>query len=230
MDISRLKHNVTDADVTWVGVAVLRFPDGGRHTGILYRDDDSDKLYMAEMAWHELFRNQPYNPAWGYSCAIPQFDDPILEETFADYCAHVGRSMAQKRPPYVLKAADPTAFDKDGNWVSRDPDSGFNCSSFVIAVFASYNHSLVKPETWPIGLTQDIQEQTILVCKLLNSSEPKDRAQAIKISPQIGKYPRIRPEQVAGACLEDQTARPLAHAECEANGNRVLQEWDTRHV
>jgi hypothetical protein len=233
MDITRLKHNVTDADITWVGVAICRNSDGSRHTGIIYRGEagegEAGELRMADMAWHELFRDQPYSPAWGYSCAVPQFDDEVIEQSFADFCAHVGKSLAQNRPPYDLLAANPDAFDKDGNWVPRDPDVGFNCSSFVIGVFAAYNHPLVKPETWPIGLPQDIQEQTSLVCKLLNSREPRDRAQAIKISPQIGKYPRIRPEQAAGACLEDQIARPLAHAECEANGLRVLQEWDAHH-
>src|SRR5712692_9373639 len=98
--------------------------------------------------------------------------------------------MAQERPPYNFLPPQMTVFDQDGKWISRDPDSGMNCSSFVAAVFASFNIPLVQSQTWPVGLPEDIQDQTALVCRLLNSSDPSRRAQACKISPQIGKHPR----------------------------------------
>lgn len=210
MDITRLKHAVADADVPWVGVAILRnSPDPSRHTGIVYRHPGTGALHLADMAWHRNFRNQPYNPAWGYWCAVPHFADPIIEESFADYCAHVAASLPARKPPYNLLSAENTQFDSAGVWVSRDPDGGMNCSSFVAAVFQSYNCPLVNVQTWPVGLPRDIQEQTDLVCKFVNSVSQEDRKQAYKMSPQIGRHARIRPEEAAGACLEDDAARPL---------------------
>ncbi len=229
MDISRLKRAVTDADVPWVGVAIRRnLPDTSRHTGIIYRAA-AGELRMADMAWHEVFRDQAYNPAWDYYCAVPHFEDPIIEESFADYCAHVSASASQRQPPYNLLAANPALFDQSGRWVSTDPDVGLNCSSFVVSVFHSYNVPLVRIGTWPVGLPKDIQEQTTLVYKMMHSGRPQDHAQSLKIALQIGKHPRIRPEETAGACLEDEKDRPVDGARGAANGLLVLKEWDDHH-
>jgi hypothetical protein len=229
MDVTRLKHAVTDAAVPWVGVAICRTtPGGGRHTGIVYRGV-AGKLRMADMAWHQMFRDNEYDPRWDYYCAVPQFDDPVVAEAFADWCAHVAASLARRRPPYNFLSPDNTDFDSEGNWICRDPDSGMNCSSFVVAVFQKYNIPLANVRTWPLGLPQDVEEQTALVRQLLNSEDPAARAQAVKISPQIGRHPRIRPEETAGACLEDESARPVDHPQCAANGARVLKEWDDNH-
>lgn len=229
MDVTRLKHAVTDSEVPWAGVAIRRNPGhASRHTGLIYRGV-AGVLRMADMAWHETFRDQEYDLKWGYYCAVPPFEDPVLEQAFADYCAHVATAMTLEKPPYNMLSLGSPVFDSRGIWISRDPDRGMNCSSFVIAVFASFNMPLVNVTTWPIGLPEDVQEQTALVQIMLSTNNPSDRAQALKISPQIGKYPRIRPEEVAGACLEDASARPIDHAPCAANGIRVLQEWDTHH-
>lgn len=229
MDISRLKRKATDHDVPWIAVAFQRnTPQPGRHTGIIYRGT-AGVLCLAHMAGHEDFRDQTYDPDSKYYCVVPQLPDPYIGEAFADYCAHAAASIAKQQPPYNLLEADPKLFDKKGNWISRDPDSGFNCSSFVIAVFHSYNIKLVRIETWPIGLEQDIEEQTKLVCALMTSPRPQDRAQAIKISPQIGKFPRIRPEQAAGACLEDNSVRPVDHTICCTDAQLLLQIWDEEH-
>jgi hypothetical protein len=229
MDITRLKTAVTDSEVPWVGVAICRTsPGGGRHTGIIYRGV-AGELRLADMAWHERFRDAPYEQRWDYYCAVPQFDDPLLEMSFADYCAHVAQALTQDKPPYNFLPPNMTVFDTNGKWISRDPDSGMNCSSFVVAVFESFNTPLVKVSTWPVGLPLDVQEQTALVAILFTSTNPNDASQALKISPQIGKHPRIRPEETAGACLEDESARPIDHAQCAENGKRVLEVWDQNH-
>jgi hypothetical protein len=177
-----------------------------------------------------VFRDQEYGAGWGYYCAVPEFPDEVVEKSFADYCAHVSASLEKKQPPYNLLAADPTVFDGQGNWVSRDPDAGLNCSSFVVAVFHSFSSKrLVRIETWPVGLPQDIQEQTVLVCTMMHSGRPQDHAQALKLALQIGKHPRIRPEETAGACLEDEKDRPVDHPRGAANGLIVLREWDDHH-
>jgi hypothetical protein len=181
------------------------------------------------MAWHQVFRDQPYNSAWGYYCAVPHFDDPLVEESFADYCAHVAQSTAVRRPPYNLHNPDAFWFDPQGDWFCCDPDVGMTCSSFVVAVFASYGHPLVDASTSPVGLPDDVAEQIDLLCTMRQSTVAADRAQAIKIAPEIGRHPRIRPEEAAGACLVLATSRPLNHAQTAPIGVRVLQEWDARH-
>jgi len=229
MDITRLKIVVSDAEVALVGVAIRRNPNSnGRHTGIIYRHS-SGALHMVDMGWHRDCRDSEYDCKWGYYCAVPQFDDPHVEEAFADYCAHVAKQTPRQRPPYNLLSPDGVTFDSDGYWICRDPEAGMNCSSFVIAVFSSFNIPLVNAATWPIGLQQDIEEQTTLVCTLLNSDNPDDRQQAFKISPQIGKHPRIRPEETAGACLEDEKSRPLVHTQAAEYGKAVLEIWDNNH-
>jgi hypothetical protein len=61
---------------------------------------------------------------------------------------------------------------------------------------------------------------------LKSSSDPLTRAQGQQNERFIGMVPRIRPEEVAGAPLED--VLPACFAQCEENGRWVVSQLSQR--
>jgi hypothetical protein len=102
MNLARLKNPAVGS--LWVGVAIRRnLPRSSRHTGIVYRSID-DRLHMVHMAWHNRLIDEDYDT--DFLCAEPQLD-PILAESFADYCCKVAGKSAGRAIPYNLLRAYP---------------------------------------------------------------------------------------------------------------------------
>lgn len=217
MDLTRFK--VKNDQVEWVGVLIRRnpLPATNTHAAVAYRDMDG--ILMMHMADHELFLAGRCDPS--YLCAVPPLD-PVLAQSFADYCARVARANSSKKIPYDLIYEPRSLFDADGEWCPPTPDAGLNCSSFILGLFKSYKIDLIDFISWPLR-EEDSRAQIPLVEWLVASSNPSKKAQGIKIAKQIGKHPRVRPEETAGACLED---IPAGYQLCEAAGKRVAEICD----
>ena len=135
MDATRLVTR--QEDVPWVAVLVCRnpHPHNNTHAAVAYRAVNG-QLAMAHMAHHERFFGLnrdgrtpiPYDPA--FLCAVPKLD-PVLAESFADYCSRVARANHLKQIPYVFLYHPRVAFDVNGTWLPLTQDGGLNCSSFA---------------------------------------------------------------------------------------------------
>jgi hypothetical protein len=90
-------------------------------------------------------------------------------------------------------------------------------------VFRSAGFPLIDPSEWPEASDEDKMVQRELVAKLASSEDAEMCRQAKRIENEIGK-PRIRPDHVAGACLEDQL--PARYEQCEANAVEIMRRLD----
>ena len=93
---------------------------------------------------------------------------------------------------------------------------GLNCSTFVLTIFHEAGPTLVNFAGWPKRASDRAWHQHLV--KLLRPLVPAWYFK--KVVKDIG-CARVRPEEVAGACLEDDL--PTSFPPCEANGRHVLQ-------
>ena len=95
-----------------------------------------------------------------------------------------------------------------------------NCSTFVLTVFQSAGPKLIDPIGWPDRPDEDRKMQRQLIQWLW----PEAGCKHIKrLMPDVGRA-RIRPEETAGACLEDEL--PAQFSECERSGKIVVSLID----
>jgi hypothetical protein len=221
MDINRF--NLSGKSVGNLGVAICLnpFPHCNTHVGIIYRDA-RERLWVVHLAWHKTLRNNILED--DFSVATPNLD-PLEEPYLAEYCAKVGRSSRNHRNiPFNLRYDPDTQFDEDGHLRLSPSGTGLNCATFVVTVFRSAGRPLVQPDTW---LIREGQERRIdeavhqrYVASLSQDPDPDRQKQAKIIQPEIGCF-RIRPHEVAGACLE--SILPATFSQCGPNGEYVLE-------
>jgi hypothetical protein len=99
--------------------------------------------------------------------------------------------------------------------------SGLNGSNFVLIVFLQAGTRLIPLESWQ-ERPEDRQWPPYWLDLLIRTNAPTGHMfEAVRI--EIG-YARIRPEGVAGGCLEED--RPATFARCRGNGRAILQFLD----
>ncbi len=166
---------------------------------------------------------QNINSVGNFSAAILKLD--AAEEPYiASYCGKVGTSHHNQRSiPYNLKYDPDTQFDVGGKLVLSSHGTGLSCATFVMTVFRSAGHPLIDAESWvicdPREAARDEAVQCGFVDQLAASGDPSQQAQAARITPEIG-CPRYRPQDVAGAGLEDYPS--VSFSVCRANGEYIL--------
>lgn len=219
MDRSRLKS--TGDEVEGVAVAIGRNEDGCTlHAGIAYRDLD-DRLMLLHFGWHRRLFDEPFEPR--YRCVVPDID-PLEMPYAAEFCNLVAKSPANRgRIPYAIgqhplvDRIDPAT----GAWLPKDRASGVTCATFVLVVFDAAGFRLLDSSHWPVRAEDRAAVERL--AQLLEQDKDPDRVrQGAVVRGQI-EMPRIRPEEVAGACLED-IPPPAGFAECERNGKWILEQ------
>lgn len=201
----------------WIAVAIQQVqPHCRMHAGLLYRDANDDWWYL-HFAFHEILKTVEYTADGTTSCATTKIDE--ADQVFlAAFCGRVSTAWQNQEIPYNLKYDPDVRFDPTTGAVSFGPNStGLNCATFVLAVFRSAGNPLIDATGWPADRPGDRERQTQYVEFL----RQRDVDHADVVEAEIGT-PRIRPEEAAGACLEDDL--PAGFAQCEPNGRYVLQE------
>jgi hypothetical protein len=112
------------------------------------------------------------------------------------------------------------AIQAGGEVVLTKGGKGLNCSTFVLVFFQSFGVPLVKLETWQ-KRSEDAPWHAALV-RWVAASDPQ---QATLIASDIG-CARVRPEEAAGAGLEEQL--PVNFPQCVANGLFILHVLDNQ--
>jgi hypothetical protein len=216
----RLKtiSSLEDCPIVGVGITITHFNNS--HTGIIFRDTQ-DRVRLLHLAFHHDLKNDAFNSA-EYLCADPEFDYEDAE-IIAAHC----RLLASLAPTTRIKFAihhNPAARLKlQAQTVTVEHDGkGLNCSTFVLAVFAEAGPALIDFSTWR-KRDADARWHKFLI-SLLKKHAPESHWK--KVEQDIG-CARVRPEEVAGACLED--GLPAHFEKCEANGFFALAEV-AKHV
>lgn len=214
-----LKRYAVDGQATpWVSVSIER-GDCGLHAGIVYRDANL-KLHRLHFGWHRQLHAVAYDAV---ACSIPPLDEADAM-WMSKLCGRIASHPSVQGIPYNLKYDQDVAFDTGTGEIMFGVNStGLGCATFVLAVFRSGGNPLVDVVGWPDASADDKAIQQKFVDMLLRSKDPDKVAQGKKIQGEVGTK-RIRPDHVAGACLEDQL--PVRHAQCHANAQRVVAEID----
>jgi hypothetical protein len=214
MDPGRLKaHN----DATFLVAIAIRATDPGEaHTGVAYRD--GARLSLLHLAWDRDLRDEPLRET--YLCAVPNLP-PERARLFPRLCAKIAKNPTSIR--FALKDNKSNRFDcKTGRVVLAKEGKGLNCTTFVLSFFRSYGVFLVDFDTWETRAS-DLDRHKSLVERVAKGvgPYPPDPAHAALIESEPG-CARVRPQEAAGACLED--SMPVAFKVCEANGQYVMQQ------
>lgn len=212
MDASRLTLKDNGFQLA---VAVRRERSRFRHThaGLCYRE--SGNLFLLHFAEDRKLEHENFDSS--YACAVPKI--PSFRLPFFIRLCH---SLRDNRPKlrYALRHPANARFttQENGEVVLTDGGNGLNCATFVLVFFQSYGWPLIDLQGW-----QQRPEDAAWHAQLVAWVGIKDQKQADLISSEIG-CARVRPEETAGACLEEIT--PACFVQCTANGKYILSVID----
>lgn len=226
MDATRL---IFDGKLTpWVSVSLQRTGQCNSHAGIFYRNRQRLIAHL-HFAWHKSLKN---DMAWGnvIGC-VPPLDEADAK-WLSGFCRRIAKTAPRRNIPYNLKHDSSVCFNRQTGSISFGPDStGLGCATFVLAVFRSARLPLIDFDSgWPPPTDADRKARRVILAELARDQHADTRNQAPKIADEIN-LPRIRPDHVAGACLEiSMTGAGVMYAACEANGSEVTRRMDAHFL
>ncbi len=209
--------------VQFIAVAVSKTNEINTHAGIVYRHDGD--LRLLHFAWHHKLKEDDFS-TWRkfYICVDPNLQraDKVA---LCGYCNRIYTSERNRNSiPYNLALDNRVQIHPvTSDFIIPSEGTGMNCATFVLHVFHSANNPLLTTAGWPLAKDRpgDKERQQSLVDTLASSPNEADQQQAKLVASEVGNCFRIRPEEVAGACLED--ILPATFAACEPNGVRILE-------
>jgi hypothetical protein len=178
--------------VAEIGVAIKSVGGNQRHIGLIYRSATGEP-YLAHLAWHLDFRNEPY--PGGYFCGSSCLDE-VSQQVFSawleTFCARVqkisyGINSAGVILDSELLTFDPVPFGK-----------GLTCATFVLALFERMGYQLLDAGEWATQPEDQAWQLSIIEALGRNPDESKERLEAM--ATDVGCF-RFRPEQVAAGVL-----------------------------
>jgi hypothetical protein len=219
---------ITRQDAPTAGVAVTITPDKNTHVGVLYRDDKDD-VYLLHLKFHCDLVNQSVDPLDKSADLMDPSEflcaDPCLEMEDAEAVAGHCRAIARDNPPIwfaIHYNPDARLAEQQGKVKLVGDNKGLNCSTFVLAVFKHAGPGLVAIGGWPQRASDKTWHRQLV--RILRLKAP--RWHADRVEKDVG-CARVRPEEVAGACLEEDL--PATHRQCIPNGV-VVRQHATRHT
>jgi hypothetical protein len=216
MGIERLKFSEAVQFAVAVAIGRINPPPHNTHAGVIYKDRDG--LRMIHLGWHHQLHDSEWRFGQNYAYVVPEVP-PERANAVAALC----RLIRRKQPgiPYAFRLVEDVRFEMTtGDIVLSKGASGLNCSSFVLIVFLQAGIRLIQLETWE-ERPEDREWQQYLLDLLIRTSAPSGHVEAVRT--EIG-CARVRPEEVAGACLEQDL--PASFARCRDNGRAILNFLD----
>lgn len=204
-----------------VAISVYAPTPGGRHTGLIYRDDDGN-LHVLHLAFHHDLRDDPM-PAGG-TCSRVSLA-PLSQEIMAAYASRVRRT--NPKIPYAV-TTEGECFDRDGNYLEGPVGTGLTCATFVTALFSAMRFPMIADETWPKRADDAAWLASIIAIMEQHQNQygiDQAHIDALKADPVAC---RIRPEEVAAAAAQPQW--PVAFPQIEKLAEEVLQVIQAVHA
>lgn len=207
MNAARFMTN--DDGLFSIAVAIGFAQSGNTHSGILHRGKDG-RLSVLHLRFHCKLENEIHDPSV-YSIAVPNLTRD-RQKFYQALCRKIVNAHPLIR--FALRYGDNSFDTATGQIVLAKDGLGLNCATFVLAIFRSYGFDLVDFSTWQYR-AQDAVWHRELVTMVRAQTDCDGPNHATLIASEIG-CARVRPEEVAGACLED--ALPADFDKCRDNG------------
>lgn len=192
---------------------VIKKTPNGFHTGVIYRDSDTDSINILHLAFHVDLRNDNFfkievdqENLWTFSdfWIIPIDFDSSFQRSLSAYCSNIMErnklfvdSSIDKRIRYGLFSGD-SLFIEDGTLILGENCSGLSCSSFVIAVFKSIGIKLVDMSKWP-KRESDIETHKQLLSWLKGHCEAPGHMEHYYTVEKEAGCARVRPSEVTAS-------------------------------
>jgi hypothetical protein len=216
MGIERLNFSEGGEMAVAVAIGRTNTPPHNTHTGVIYKHGVG--LRMIHLGWHHQLHDSEWKYGQNYAHVVPN-----LPRERANAVAALCRLIRRKHPgiPYAFRLVEDVRFNTTtGDIILSRGALGLNCSSFVLIVFLQAGIRLIQLDTWE-ERAEDRQWQQYLLDLLSRTNAPAEHVEAVR--EEIGSA-RIRPEEVAGACLEDDL--PASFARCRDNGQAIVNALD----
>jgi hypothetical protein len=216
MGIERLSFAEGGRVAIAIAIGRIHSPPHNTHTGVVYRDRDG--LRMIHLGWHHQLHDSEWKYGQNYAHVVPN-----IPEERANAVAALCRLVRRKHPgiPYAFRLVEDVRFNTiTGDIILSKGALGLNCSSFVLIVFLQAGVRLIRLDTWE-ERPEDREWQRHLLDLLSRTNAPAEHVEAVR--EEIGSA-RIRPEEVAGACLEEDL--PAAFEQCRDNGQAIVNTLD----
>jgi hypothetical protein len=216
MDADRLSSSLAADTIVAVAVGRLEQPPHNTHTGLVFKDSNG-RLAALHLGWHEILLFDTY--ALGYVFSCPAID-PVRAQIVAQLCRLIRDT--NPRVPYSFRLGLNVRFcAQTGDLLTLGDGHGLNCSNFVITVFQSTGITLVDLDGWE--LREDDEERHRCFFDMMLNDVRIPTSHLFGVWDEIG-CKRVRPEETAGACLEDEL--PAKYEQCKLNGEAVLRLID----
>jgi hypothetical protein len=172
---------------------------------MIYRAPD-DTARLLHLRFHFDVANE--SPSNRYLWVVP--DIPAVRlRSVAALCRLVANNYSTVGLPYALRYDGTQTFDTaNGQWLAGVNGRGFTCSTFVLALFQSCGITLLDLPTW-CDRPSDVEWQNHIVQVL--RAHGTDTSHLAGVASEIGCL-RFRPDEVAGACLEEDHPVPFSTA------------------
>jgi hypothetical protein len=216
MGIERLNFSEVGRFAVAVAIGRVNAPPHNTHAGVIYKDRGD--LRMIHLGWHHQLHDSEWKYGQNYAYVVPNIP-PERASAVAALC----RLIRRKQPgiPYAFRLVEDVRFDMTtGDIVLSKGALGLNCSSFVLITFLQAGVRLIQLETWE-ERPEDRAWQQHLLDLLIRTNAPPGHIEAVRTETGCA---RIRPEEVAGACLEEDL--PASFARCRDNGQAIVNALD----
>lgn len=233
MDCSRLRHEHFE-EIEFIAVGIRQTC----HAGLFYRDEDTGLRYL-HLGWHYDLQNTDPDPqdAWV---------EPQIRRSralvFARLCKKIWLwSLNGGRIPFAFSHPGTSQFDVESGALSLcDGAIGLTCAEFVRAVLRSHGVEVVDTANW-IVRPADVVRQEWAIGEMKRQIETAERTgrwtpktptrEHLEAVILRKKEIRVRPEEVAGACLTfTVTKGPRDMCKAETAGVLVMHCLERRSV
>lgn len=224
LQYSRIAHRAGPTPTVVVGACRS---GTGTHAAIAYYSmSPVPAMRLLHLAWHRDLRDEEFAEHGGEYSWVSLGLEHAEEVALAAYCRLVSRNEERENITYALRYDDTVTFDPiTGEVILPSGATGMSCSTFVAHLLRSFGIQLLDMSSWRMDRPGDRERQQQLVAWLSSHYDADYRAQAVRITPQIG-CARVRPEDVVGACLFWTEERSANYADCEVGGRVILALLD----
>lgn len=208
---------VAGDEVKGVAVAVRRMPQRHTHAGVLHRHTNG-QLFLLHLGGDCDLTCEVFDGsfAWVTPELLPEEADEVRA-----VCRAVWREMPNIH--YSFRFDPEAKLDRaTAEVISQHAPFGLTCSTFVLAVFNSANVRLIDLTGWDHRPEDQRWYEALLRYMQRSGVDP---AHIARIRNDVTCL-RVRPEEVAGACMEE--GRPARFGQCEPNGRRLMADLDAR--
>jgi hypothetical protein len=161
--------------VLHVAIVAHRWPQGGTHTGVIYRGEDGG-LHLLELRGPRDLESRPWRG--GYAHVIPNTDDDA-QQNIASLCRVISRRN-RDHPGEILYA-----FRFPKGWVNRQTGEihleeglGLTCATFVLFVFLDAGVPLVDLANWPERPSDRPRQDELIRMFRAGGADPQDLQRA----------------------------------------------------